>query len=186
MSPSLPSDKAKLQPWESIGHIHIWNNSQIQKPSSKISQAFARENSSSLQPLPFWLALTLFWHHQQNAQAVGSGDMWQTYIDTTPRAALKPIAISITTEYIILTPLSKEVFFFPSPLILKLTIGPLGTDSHFPLNNNFMRIGLASPIWRDRILKVFLKNLIPYVLSPPLPEGKRKGWGTGLKMLIFQ
>lgn len=32
------------------------------------------------------------------------------------------------------------------PSVSKVTIGPLGTDSHFPCYNNFMRILFASPI----------------------------------------
>lgn len=115
-SPSLPPEKPQTAALRKHGHIQIWNNSQSQNPSSKIPQAFARENSSSLQLLPFWLALTLFWNHQQNTQAVGTGYTWQTNINTTPRAALKPVAITVTTEYVGLTPLSRERFFFPFPL----------------------------------------------------------------------
>lgn len=66
---------------------------------------------------PFWIALTLLCHHQQNTWAVGTEYMWQTYINTTQRAALKPIAVSAITEYVIFPPLSREGFFSPpSPM----------------------------------------------------------------------
>lgn len=54
-------------------------------------------------------------------------------------------------------------------------------NSHFPLYNNFMRIGLARPIWRDKLLNVFLKNLILISFLPLFQRGREKDEGQDLK-----